>query len=322
MGPDYSQFIILLARQRSGTHALRSILESHPDIFGVEEPFHLKTPDDPGTGETNFFVFLKRVAHIDPLRLIAADYEPLFLEYLQHLRGFSAKRYLLLDVKLNSVHHILKRFQPLFAPPHLFELILKHGLRTFVLTRKNYLRYYLSIAKARASDIYHVNAAPAPHLDAKIHVNPAELALELNRCAAEDAFVHDCFTIYANTYWGYNFREKYFTRDYAEIFTATENGAAPEFLERFAGWLGISNNFQNFCAFQKQSSLPLKEAIVNYREVARCLRRTPFKYCLVDEEVYRPPRVKRGKPFGYLSLPKRLFSVEGLGGVAKRNVHE
>jgi hypothetical protein len=36
---DYSNFIILLARQRSGTNALRSILESHPAISCLPEVF-------------------------------------------------------------------------------------------------------------------------------------------------------------------------------------------------------------------------------------------------------------------------------------------
>src|SRR5579859_296333 len=134
---DFSRVIILLARQRSGTHALRSVLQSHPDILGIEEVFHLRSAQDPGTGETNFFTFLKQHTQADPLRLLPVDYEDLFLAYLEFLGRRSAKRYLVLDVKFNTVHHITRSFQSLVGFPYLFELMLKHRLKIFALTRRN-----------------------------------------------------------------------------------------------------------------------------------------------------------------------------------------
>ena len=41
---DYGDFIVLLSRQRSGTTPLRSVLESHSEIFSVNEVFNLAGP--------------------------------------------------------------------------------------------------------------------------------------------------------------------------------------------------------------------------------------------------------------------------------------
>src|SRR5947209_4969961 len=98
---DYSNYIVLLARQRSGTHALRSFLGAHPEVFCIDEIFHLRGAEDPGTGATNYFAFLKEHTRTDPLRLLPVDHEPLFLAYLDGLRRFTDKRFILLDVKYN-----------------------------------------------------------------------------------------------------------------------------------------------------------------------------------------------------------------------------
>src|SRR6266496_2941546 len=114
---DYSNYIFLLARARSGTNALRLILDGHPEIFGLKEIFHLQAGNSVGTGETNYFTFLRKQVKTDPLKLIPADNEQLFLEYLAYLRGFTGKRFILMDVKYTSTHHILKSFKAMGSPP-------------------------------------------------------------------------------------------------------------------------------------------------------------------------------------------------------------
>jgi hypothetical protein len=285
---DYSNFIVLLARQRSGTHALRSALQSHPDLFGVEEIFHLKSAEEPGTGDTNFFTFLKRQVGNNILRLIPVDYETLFLEYLEYLRGFTARRFLLLDVKYNTVHHIAKSYQPLVGPPYLFQLMVKHGLRTFVLTRRNYLRAFISMAKTRAGNPFHATLADEKLRDGKIRVNVHELLYELKRWQHEDEAVQHAFRDYP-AYRNCDYKDRLFVTDYAEAIRPSGNRLAPEFLERFSRWLGIPNTFVPQIQFQKLSHLPLAETIENYSEVAAVLRGTAFEYCLKDEPMYRRP---------------------------------
>ena len=101
---SYSDLIILLARQRSGTHAVGSLLDSHPEIKYHEEIFLVhKEIEDP----TNFFFFTQHFCTRKNQALAPHDYEPIFLEYLAYLRSLSKKRFLLLAV--NSICLLLAR---------------------------------------------------------------------------------------------------------------------------------------------------------------------------------------------------------------------
>jgi len=294
---DYSTFVILLARQRSGTHALGAFLETHPEVFYIDEIFHLDDAERPGTGETNFFAFVKKEAGQDPLKLIPVDHEALFLKYLAYLRGFTAKRYIVLDVKYNSAHLLLRNYKSLASPPYLFDLILKHGMRTFALKRKNYLRYLVSITKAAANGRFGVRVFDPPAADEKTRIYIPTLLHELAQCRAEDELVDRGFGEYAR-HTGYNYDGKLFTSDYADLFPATEAGLAAEFLQRFSSWLGIANDFRQECRFKKQSSMPLAETIENYQEVVCALRGTAFEYCLSDEPFYAGGRGEDPVPNG------------------------
>lgn len=291
---DFSRVIILLARQRCGTHALRSVLASHPDIEGVEEIFHLKSASQPGTGDTNFFVFLKQQLRREPLRLLPVDYEDLFLEYLDFLGRRTPKRYLVLDVKCNTVHHITRSFQPLVGFPYLFELMLKHQLKAFFLTRRNYLRTFLSLEKARLSRTFHVHASGPEVPDAKITLDVGALRYEMERWEAEDELVRRTFS------WPPVYRERwrpdyFFTSDYTDVFPTTDGTVSSAFCERFSNWLGVPNEFAQKAAYQKLACLPLSQSLENFDEVYAMLRGTRFAYCLTDEPGFNDSsETKRG----------------------------
>ena len=90
--------------------------------------------------------------------------------------------------------------------------------------------------------------------------------------------------------------DRVLTYDYTEIFPGNSSAISHEFLEAFADWRGIDNAFAKKRTYRKQSSLPLRETLENYDEIARALREGPFAYCLEDEPAYRseehhwPPR--------------------------------
>ena len=107
---DYSDFIVVLSRQRSGTNPLRSVLESHPEIFCFNEVFNLpdRDADEPLLRESNFFTFLERYATDDVRRTMPDNHERLFLDYLEYLRCLSQKRYAVIDVKYNTTHFLAR----------------------------------------------------------------------------------------------------------------------------------------------------------------------------------------------------------------------
>jgi hypothetical protein len=281
---DSSSFTILLARQRSGTHALRSVLGSHPEIFCFDEVFSIWTKDDQNPhwkefehpiAAANFFNFVQTYAQDELGRLLPTRHAELFERFFEHLRGLVPERYVVVDVKYNSTHLFSRPFQAL-GSSYFLDLVTEHCLKVLRVTRTNYLRYVVSNAKARAANRYHARTGGAAP-DTRVTLDVAGLLPQLERCEAEDAALDRYFL-------GYPYLLKY---DYAEIFPDGGEPISERFLNEFAAWLGISPAFAKVPAFPKQSSLLLSETIENFDEVAAALRTTRFARCLDDEPAYR-----------------------------------
>ena len=80
--------------------------------------------------------------------------------------------------------------------------------------------------------------------------------------------------------------KKFLSWEYADIYPTATGTMAPEFLQSFSAWLGVSNQFRMETPYKKQSILPLPETVRNYDEVAAVLKGTKFEYCLDDEPSY------------------------------------
>jgi hypothetical protein len=273
----YSNFIILLARQRSGTNAVRSVLGSHPDICGLNEVFNLGHKDSKVglLRETNYFNFLAKYAQGDVDRILPDKHEKLFLDFLEHLRGFSSKRYMLVDVKYNTTHFLTEPHKRTSAPYLLF-LIKKHGLLVLNFTRRNYLRYIVSQLKAMQSGIWTVSTSETAYVDHKIQIDLDYLLSHLDYCQAESQLIEKSFCRYPGL----------LSHDYEDVFPAPTGAVAGDFLESVSKRLGIENSFKQNTRYKKQSCLSLEETIENFEEVAKALRGTRFEYCLQDEKMY------------------------------------
>ena len=288
-GVDYSDFTVLLARQRSGTNALRSVLRSHADIYCYSEVFSFieKDSHEPIPGmpdgvkvsrhDINFHTFLQRHGLADHLASWSTGHEIAFLDYLEYLRCFTPKPYLLLDVKYNSVHFLTEPWAYNITSPYFFDLLLKHNLKVLNVTRRNYLRYVISNAKARQTGRWHSSRRRGGFSDLAIELDVEFMMSELERCYDEDVAVAKRFVDYHN----------YRSFEYADIFGPA--GATPEFLATLADWLGVPPEFHSAPAFKKQSSLTLEQTVQNYDEVVAALTGTKFEYCLEDEPIYRTP---------------------------------
>src|SRR5687768_10271596 len=145
----------MLARQRSGTNPLRSVFSAHPDMHCSPEIFHPTPSRDAHLEfEMNYFEFLERHTKGEIKRVLTSlpEQRALFRDYLTYLRCFSDKRYLLLDVKYNSTHTVDGPWRALGREPEMFVFIRELGLRVLNLTRRNYLRYYVSWKKAQLTE--------------------------------------------------------------------------------------------------------------------------------------------------------------------------
>jgi hypothetical protein len=299
---DYSNFVVLLARQRSGTNALRSILRTHPKIFCVPEIFLNRVDTDSlidgGSGyfdavEVSYFNFLEKYAggNIKKI-LLPDDHKNIFLDFLEYLRCFTNKQFIVLDVKYMSTHHITKNWHFITEEPFFFSLIKEHNLRVLNLTRKNFLRYWLSELKAQQSRVWQefdesvVGDKPwyvkrknsrMQRQESRITVDIDELLETLRLCRSENKVIEDSFSEY----------EHYLTFDYDDLFAHIGAPLSPLVLEQFAQWMTIDNSFAaTRPQYKKLSHLTLEETIENYEAVVQALRGTEFEYCLEDEGLY------------------------------------
>jgi len=273
----HPEFTVLLARQRSGTNALLSVLETNPDIFCFDEVFRLDEGPrhDPVQQRANYFTFLTTYAAGDVTRIFPDRHEQVLVDYLAHLRGVADKRLVVVDVKYNSTHHLSGLWQPI-GEPALFGMLMAREIAVLHLTRRNYLRCLLSTMKAWQSKEYYMrNREASP--DRRITLPPTWALPLMAQWHTEDAIVERAFADYTH----------YHQVEYADLFPDAGGAMASGPLEQLRQWFGVGPSFTTRAAYSKQSSLPLSETIENIDEVAAAFRGTPFEHCLEDEPAYR-----------------------------------
>lgn len=296
---DNSTIIVMLARQRSGTNALRYILDSHTEVACFPELFLPEpSPRDRLAPKVSYFNFLERQTkyRIGEVLTSREVQDQVFVDYLTYLRGLSDKRFILVDVKYSSTHHFDGPWRSLSAEPALFSLIRQHKLRVLNLRRRNYLRYYVSERKAQETNRWHARAQ-APRRrepwyrglrlgratndatpDTTITLSIDHLMRTLELCRRDDGVVDRSFGRYG----------RWLTVEYEDLFPRLDGAPDTAQLERVANWLGVAMpSSLREPVFKKQALLPLRQTITNYGEVEEALRGTEFEYCLEDERMYR-----------------------------------
>ena len=277
---DLDRFVVLLARQRTGTNALQSVLERHPAIDCTREVFHAEPHEhahlDP---ERNWFCFLERRGAQDIVRTLTdRDGKPrVFGEFLEHLQGLTPKERIVLDVKLNSTHHLDGPWREPLSDPAMFGILSRNRVPVVHLRRRNHLRAFLSLQAANRTGEWmrsgDAGAEPGP-----LTLDVGQLRLALERWEAQDAHVTERFPP----------GERCLQLEYEELFPRLGGGADREQLSRIAEFLGVEDAFDEAePEYRKQSGRPLRDAIANYDEVAAALDDTEFASCLEDEHAYR-----------------------------------
>jgi LPS sulfotransferase NodH len=280
-GVEDAGFVVMLARQRSGTNALQSVLDTHPEICCSREIFHTE-PDrfehlDPAT---NWFRYLHRAGADAMLAaLTSADVlQRTFAEYLGEVAQRLPGRVRVLDVKYNSTRNLDGPWQPPTGPPALFGFIRRHRLRVLQLRRRNHVRSWISLRSAQRSGEWLGARGGAPGEHVPLHVDTDELLKHLHRSRAEDELVERSFPE----------GPMRLSLEYEELFPRLGGPAAAGELSRLARWLGVADAFvQQEPEYRKQSVRPLREEIANYDEVEAAVAGTDFAACLEDERAYR-----------------------------------
>jgi hypothetical protein len=308
-------FVVLLARQRSGTHALASVLAAHPDVLCLPEVFHDDPSNMPQMIEANWANFVAAQADGDLHSVLSAEsHRELFRAFLDRLRRITDKRYVLIDVKYNATHHVSEFWRPIGVEPFLFSVIRSEGIRVLHLTRHNHLRHWVSMAAAHQTREWTVNeehviggraSSGSAGGVATVTLDVRETLAVLEQCRLESAIV-------ASSYAGY---PHYLELEYDGLFSQIGAPLSEEALSRIQGWLGLGSDFEDRRPNQKkQSAMPLAQTIANYDEIAAALTGTPFQPFLADERMYRVQAESPSGPGMRASLIARAQRKLRLGG--------
>jgi hypothetical protein len=280
-----SEVVVMLARQRSGTNPLRDVLDSHRDIFCTPEVFHDRpSADAEFEVEMNFFRFVEQHPKGGLSRALSwSQQQEIFRDFLTFLKGFTEKRFVVVDVKYNATHHLSPAWKFISAEPTIFSFIRNDRVYALNLTRRNFLRYHVSQAKANRTQTW-TAVADKGHKDDKIQIDVDAMLRSLELCRAENEIIDRSFAHY----------KRYLNIDYAELFPVMGGSVSADALGRISGWLGLEPAFENDPRYRKQAVLGLAATIDNYDEVEQALRGTAFEHCLEDEPMYRDQPVEAG----------------------------
>lgn len=277
---SHPEFTVLLARQRSGTNALRSVLGTHPEIHCFDEVFKVATQleVDVPAKFGNYFAFLEQYCAGDVRKMFPDRYAETFAAYLVHLRGLTPKSRIVIDIKYDSTHHVTGVWREL-AKPTLFGLLESQGIGVLHLTRRNLLRCLLSNMKSWQSKRYHAPRGAARR-DLQIKLGPEWALGRMQQWADEDRLV-------AESFQGYEFYKRV---EYTDLFPDSSGAVDETALDDIAKWFGVPDGFTHESPLEKISYLPLEETIENFAALSAVLRGTPFEACLDDEPSYRRSR--------------------------------
>ncbi len=259
---DY-KFILLLARQRSGTSALSSIMQKHPEVCNPGEPFHIGHFDKP----TNFFAYKERIVRDNPA-IMRPDRNLDLLNSFIDWTNETLSGTTFLDVKYNQTHFLNGESYLPTQPPWLVKHALINKIPIIHLTRKNHLRTFISEARARKTGVWHSRTGGEVK-DDSVHLNVEQLMSHIKSC---DAAMH----MFAG--WMVQ-RPRVFTIDYSQLFKDSGHlsDMAINGINRITGLESLADLKSDFV---KTAATDLHKAVSNYDKVAEVLGNSDYAWML------------------------------------------
>jgi hypothetical protein len=260
--PD--EICFLVGRPRSGTTVFRSMLESHPQVFGLGEIFNEDNPK-------SYFNFLRKRQAKNPNALLPSKAVENFLAYVRWCRRLSldrrpASRLIVIDVKYDQAHLLCVPWWGITFLPRLFSLIREQEWRVIDIHRRDLVGMFVSNHVAIQTGVYHsTNPAHGTQEPAKVHVDPDALMRHIASTANAYRRVSEHF---------YGF-DRYLCVAYEEMFEGTDDGSfRPALLDRLSGFLGIENAFERSPKLSRVLAKDPLSYVANAAQIRDVLRRS------------------------------------------------
>ncbi len=257
-----NKFGILLARQRSGTGALGSILDRHRQLHYLGEILH---PGNLGQ-EKNFFTYLSQVLEEDKEAFLPKNRLHVLDKFVDTMREDGVTP--ILDVKYSSIHHLYGDWQSPLSRPQILNHAEGRVVPIIHLTRKNHAKTFVSGRLAETNAVWHTNDKSAAQIRS-IEINPAQLLRFIRNSVRESKLVQKWLAGHPRVV----------TFDYSDMLDP-QGRLTDTICEKLSTTLGIESFVEKQPSFVKQAPDSLKESIKNYDEVADHLSDTSFRWML------------------------------------------
>lgn len=259
-------FVLLLARQRTGTGALNTALEKHPNIKYLNEIFN----QDNAKLDTSFFRFYERQVRAHGRKTLPNLKFGIFERYMNSMRDRYKVNTMVIDTKYNNLHHLDANWRGPIQCPTLLEECMNRDIPIIHLTRRNHLKTFVSGVLADINRVWHAFDISAIHTrSAAIDLNTLMNYLDVTE--KEDELV---------SMW-----IKYYHRliefDYADVFTSA--GEIDEgIMKTLLDFLGEPYVPGLQPLIFKQAPAELAESIANFDDVKQALLGTRHAWMLND----------------------------------------
>ena len=260
-GDKSKKIVFLFARQRSGTGALSSLLNQHPDCNYLGEVFGDALEQHP----MHYFNWLRESVKADPVLVLPDQAEVRLQRYLEFLRKAVKEHTLVLDVKLSQTHHFEPYDRGVDARSQLFSMVKTLRCPVIFVRRRNLLRSYLSRLSAEKSGVWHatgrVGALPKMQVDIS-HMNAA-----LKVLARRERYIDNLAAMYPDA------REL----EYAELFDSSTNGLTVKAIRALESALGVNALDELRTKQKKLRPGGLEDIVENCAEVRLAVAGTQFE---------------------------------------------
>lgn len=256
--------IFLFAEPRSGTHLLRGILCSGPDVEDLSEVFNLhidqKQPQ-------NFFPFFEDRVRRSPefLRPVRELRAQVFDEYMEFLGTMTKRPFGLVSVPYNQTQHLNLAWQYPDDIPNLLRLVKTRHYPVVHLVRRNLLERYCSLKLAMVTKKW-VSRSTNPDKDVQIepiHLDVEKLVNDLAKAQMRINFFE----------WCLDDHDRLLPLTYEDILVG--GGLNHGIYDKLCTLLGAKITVGSEPTTRKMAP-PLRQLVANYDEVVRTLAGTPF----------------------------------------------
>lgn len=259
-------YVLLIARQRTGTGALNSALEKHPNIKYLNELFN----QDNTRFDTSFHRFYEKEVKGLGKKTWPNIRSRIFDRYIKVMHDRYQRKTLIADVKYNNLHHLDGNWRGLIEMPMLLQETMQKGLPILHLTRRNRLRTFLSGLIADLNRVWHT-ADRREIRHASAVVDTGALCNYLDVTDKEDQLMAGWIGHY----------DRKLEFDYADLFVPS-GGMNEDIVRAILDMMGQPYVPGLQPSIVKQAPISLTDSIANLEDVQRALAGTPHEWMLRD----------------------------------------